>query len=153
MRISTPFRHPLLLALLATSLFAAGTLQAAPEDRPGRGGMFAHLDADKDGNITRAEHDAARAQRLAGLDANRDGFVSYEEHEAAKERRAREMFTKRHDENGDGRVSVDEMSDRGEGMFERLDADKDGVVSAEEARQARADRRGGRHAGPHGSNH
>ena len=149
MRTFNPTRTPLLLALLATSLLAAATATAAPSDRPGRGAMFAHLDTNKDGNITRAEHDAARAQRLAGLDANKDGFVTYEEHEAAKERRARDSFARRHDEDGDGRVSVDEMADRGEQMFERMDANDDGVVSADEAQTMRGHRRGGAHGAPH----
>ena len=148
MRISHPFRRPVVLALLATSLFATGTLQAAPGERSIGAGLFAHVDTDKDGVITRAEHDAARAQRLARLDADADGFVTWEEHEAAKERRARETFPRRHDENGDGRVSIDEMSDHGEGLFERLDADKDGVVSAEDAQAMRGARHGGHRGAP-----
>ena len=148
MRISHPFRHPVALAVLATALFATGMLQAAPGGRPGHGAMCAHLDTNKDGVITRAEHDAARAERLARLDANKDGFVTWEEHEAAKERRARESFTRRHDENGDGRVSIDEMSDHGEHFFERLDADRNGVVSAEEAQAMRGARRGGHRGAP-----
>ena len=139
MRNSNQTRNSLLLALLATGALAAGTLFAAPPAGEGMhrihkmGGAFlAKADANKDGNISQAEHDALRAAHLAELDRNNDGFVTYDEHKVAMEARAREMFTKHHDQNGDGRVSVDEMAERGEGMFQRLDADKDGMVTAEE---------------------
>ena len=50
------------------------------------------------------------------------------------------------DQNGDGVLQKDEVPVRAQGMFDRLDANKDGVISAEEIRAAaerRAARRGG----------
>lgn len=141
MRNHNQTRNSLLLALLATGVLATGTLLAQPAD--GKrihivhhlDGMLEQADANGDGNISQAEHDAMRAAHLAEMDANNDGFVTYAEHKAAMEARAQAHFTKRHDKDGDGRVSVDEMAERGAGMFERMDADGDGMVTAGELRQ------------------
>jgi Ca2+-binding EF-hand superfamily protein len=143
MRNQNQTRNSLLLALLATGVLATGTLLAEPADGGKRihivkhldGGMLEMADANGDGNISQAEHDAMRAAHLAELDANNDGFVTYAEHKAAMEARAQKHFIKRHDKDGDGRVSVDEMAEHGDGMFERMDANGDGMVTAEELRQ------------------
>ena len=147
MRKSNPTPRTLALATLATGLLAAGILAAAPQDgeRMHRvhkmGAAFLDsIDANKDGNISQAEHDAMRATHLAELDRNNDGFVTYEEHKAARDARARDHFAKRHDKDGDGRVSIDEMAERGEGMFDRMDANDDGMVTQEEMRQGRGKR-------------
>lgn len=159
MRNSNQTRNSLLLAMLATGVIAAGTLVAAPQDGEGRmghrmAGMMEKVDANKDGNISRAEHDAMRAAHLAQLDANNDGYVTYAEHKAAMEARMQAGFTKRHDKNGDGRVSVDEIGGHGEGMFERMDANNDGIVTPEEMKAGHAGmRKGMRHGkGPAAGN-
>ena len=142
MRNANPTRTSLLLALLATGVIAAGTLVAAPQDdgpvhiiHP-MGGLLEKADANGDGNISQAEHDAMRAAHLAELDGNNDGFVTLDEQQAAREARAAERFL-RHDKDGDGRVSVDELAERGEGRFERMDANGDGMLTAEEMKQGR----------------
>ena len=149
MRNQNQTRTTLLLALLATGALAAGTLVAAPQDGERvkivhrMGGMLKQADANGDGNISRAEHDAMRAGHLAALDRNNDGYVTHAEHKAAMEARMEQAFVKRHDKNGDGRVSVDEMAAMGEGMFERMDANKDGIVTPEEMKQGHAGMRKG----------
>jgi len=145
-------RTPLVLAVLATGLFAAGTAFAAPPAGDGAprtershkmGEKFlAKVDANGDGNISQAEHDAVRAAHLAELDRDNDGYVTYDEQKAAMEARARAGFTKRHDKDGDGRVSIDELGDRGEGMFKRMDANADGMITQEEMRAGHRERRG-----------
>lgn len=129
-------RPALFAALVAAGALAAGVLVAAPRQAPGdvHEGRFAELDANGDGNISAGEFDALRARHLAQLDGNNDGFVTFDEHKAAREAMAREHFTRRHDRDGDGRVSVDEMADRGDGRFERMDGNDDGVVSQDEMR-------------------
>ena len=156
MRKTNPTPRTLAMAALATGLLAAGILVAAPPagDHDGMhrmhrmGAAFLDkVDANKDGNISQAEHDAMRAAHLGELDRNNDGFVTFEEQKAAREARkaareatAAERFTKRHDKDGDGRVSVDELAQRGEGMFERMDTNKDGMVTREEMQQNRGKR-------------
>jgi len=59
-------------------------------DRMGerRGGkmMLRMADADKDGTITRAEFDAARAKHFEMIDTDGDGTISQAEHDAAREK-------------------------------------------------------------------
>lgn len=150
MRTSNQTRNSLLLALLATGVLAAGTLAAAPQDDDhmghGMARMMEKVDTNKDGNISRAEHDAMRSTHLAEMDGNGDGFVTFGEHKAAMEARMAARFTQRHDENGDGRVSVDEIDAHHDGMFERMDADKDGIVTPEEMKAGhKGMRKGMRH--------
>jgi hypothetical protein len=161
MRKFNPTPRALALATLATGLLTAGILVAAPQAGHGQHRMHAmgghhmdQVDTNKDGKISKAEHDAAHARRLATLDRDKDGFVTYAEQKAAREAwkaqreaQAAERFTQRLDKDGDGRVSVAEMGSRGAGMFERMDANGDGVVTQDEMRQghgrrARHDRDG-----------
>lgn len=137
MNSSSPFiaRPVLFAALAAAGVLAAGALFAAPRQSPGdMHGHFAELDANGDGSISADEFDALRVRHLARLDGNNDGFVTFEEHKAAREARARERFTGRHDRDGDGRVSVDEMADRGDDHFGRMDRNDDGTVTPDELR-------------------
>lgn len=53
----------------------------------GPGGMMRHMDADGDGKVSQAEHQAATSNRFQKLDANNDGFVTQEEMQAGKARR------------------------------------------------------------------
>lgn len=147
--------------LVAGALLAsAGVLAQAPAAQGDRvKAMFDRVDADRDGFVTKAEADTARARirtqmetrnkerrdrAFARLDTNSDGTISRAEFDAAP-RMARM----------DGpRGRRDMRRAQGEGLaagraFERLDTDRDGRVSLAEA-QAGADRRlamrGGRHS-------
>ena len=77
------------------------------------------IDADQDGRISQAEF-LSRLDRRAAADANRDGSITPDERRAAMRTRAAE---------------------RRAAAFERLDADKDGVISRAEfeARPQRAE--------------
>jgi Ca2+-binding EF-hand superfamily protein len=131
-------------ALVLMTLIAVGTVaSAAPGDRAGlRGGPdFAALDANSDGVITQSDLSAAAQARFAALDADEDGQVSPTELAAraemhAEDRRARHAgaMLERFDTNGDGSLSLEEMStgDRAERMFARADADKDGQITRAE---------------------
>ena len=100
--------------LIASAVTAALLLSGAAFAQPmGR-------DANRDGNLTRAEVSAAIDARVAKLDANRDGQISPAERQAQRQQR---------------------MDQR----FERLDADKNGQISKAEwqaAREMRAGKRG-----------
>lgn len=83
-----------------------------PQMLPG----FAEMDADKDGKVTRAEIDAIRVERQKAMDPDGDGFIT-----------ATEMKAHAADQ---AKARAEAMVDR---MFARLDADKDGKLSAAEA--------------------
>ncbi|MGE0742367.1 MAG: hypothetical protein AB7O98_13580 [Hyphomonadaceae bacterium] len=127
-------------------------------ERPERPGWF-QADANNDGVLTRQEFDAGSEARFAQMDSNNDGQLSREERrESRAERREGRrgghhrgggwMLT-RADANEDGNITRDEFLARPIEHFNRLDANSDGVISAEERPQrgdrgARAERRGDR---------
>jgi Ca2+-binding EF-hand superfamily protein len=125
----------------------AGTAMAFGKDRMGghpgpRGPMlnFEEVDANNDGKITPEEVAAHFQARFAKTDTNGDGTLSAEEIAAAMQAKQAERLTKRakhmivdRDTNDDGVLSMEEMQPKKQGrMFDRLDADNDGTISAEE---------------------
>ncbi len=100
----------------------------------GRGGMAARLldrDANGDGRISRDEV-PERMERIFGrLDANGDGFIDEDELEGMASRPRMQRFLES-DEDGDGRLSRDELPERMRQRFERMDANGDGYVDREE---------------------
>lgn len=135
-----------LLALLA------GTTAVSAQER-GRGFDFSAVDTNGDGEITAPEFAAHRAAQFAQIDTDGNGAVDAAELQAAgeareqsrRDNRATEMFD-RADANDDGVLSQEELQSprRGGDMFERLDADNNGSISAEELEQAAQHRGEGR---------
>ncbi len=159
------YRFSALGLVLAAALGAPALAErgAGLGDRQGAG-FFERMDADRNGEITRAEMDAARSDRFAQIDADGSGVVTAEEFKAHVAERAKsdraasriDRMIARYDQNGDGGLSLEEMPQpRGGDMFERLDADGDGVITeaeAEAARERMQARKGGRFGkGPRGS--
>ncbi len=106
--------------------------------RPRLAARFDQLDADKDGRITAAERPQRgmrhgrgdRGARMAQLDSNKDGAI--DRAEAAKSPKLSERFD-RLDANRDGRIAADERPrGTGGGRMARLDADKDGRLTRQE---------------------
>lgn len=105
-----------------------------------RAAMFTQLDADQDGQVSRAEMMAAAQARFAKQDSDGDGALSRAEMRAAAEGRAGkkaekrfEKMLKRADADGDGKLSFAEMSQkRGERHFARMDNNGDGAISRDE---------------------
>ncbi len=156
---------------LSTAIAQQGPGPDAPEGFEGRvpapERIFAKIDADKDGKITRAEIDAWKAARPKVEDSDGDGKISPAELAAPRIAEATELFNdqaaetvKRLDTDGDGLLSAAELAagpgfgpgpqgPRGPGfeaIFDRIDADKDGAVTLQEAQAAQqhfADRREG----------
>lgn len=153
------------LAVLAASTFAS---VAVAQEAPPRVD-FAAMDANKDGNITKAEAEAYQAAEIASMDANKDGKISADELAAfhiAKmkqnmDARAKDMAGKmieRLDTDKDAALSTAELSARPNAgkMFDRLDGNSDDVISTEELAAAKnfmdkkgEGRRGGDHKGGH----
>lgn len=136
----------MIIALTATSL------PVMAQDGPGPRGPrldFATMDTDGDGKITKEEMAAAAAARFAEADTNGDGSLSTEElvarmearaaaREAERMQRGADRMIERMDANDDGVLSADEMAPRDDSrMFARLDADEDGAISQEELEKAR----------------
>lgn len=104
------------------------------------GGMFGMLDSDGDGQITREEVEAFRADRFATFDADGDGALTEEEWIAGHETLARDRMNRRFgqlDGDGDGTVSADEFDAgrRPMTMFDRFDANDDDVLTEDEVRR------------------
>lgn len=135
--------------------------------------MFAKLDTNGDGKITKEERDAMRQkrfdERFAKLDADGNGQVSKAEFQAQRDARQKNVAEWRAEKGGpdrghmgrmrhhggkmggmrgvdgdkDGTITKAEFLARPIAMFDRADANKDGVVTADEMKAARP----GRHAG------
>jgi Ca2+-binding EF-hand superfamily protein len=97
-------------------------------------------DANHDGKITKQEYNDARAALFARMDRNGDGFIDdADSREGANERgqRAAAALRGRIDSNGDGKISKDEFVNAPTMMFDKFDANKDGVLDAQELEAAR----------------
>ena len=71
--------HKRVLAACAAVALSAGIAAAQPAPAGGMREFIAQADANHDGNITRAEWNAARAARFTAADTNHDGQLSGDE--------------------------------------------------------------------------
>lgn len=134
----------------AASLLAASPALAAPHE----GSAFIHdYDTDRDGQVTRAEFNAARLVRFQATDANKDGWVSEEEYvseysarldrqlaasDASAEKKAEErqrQIRQTHvrfnvlDRDKDAKMTQAEFDASGARAFAEQDEDKNGIVT------------------------
>lgn len=130
-------------AILAATIAAAGPV-SAQSILGDPSTLLADADRNRDGSITRAEFIAARARSFDTVDTNRDGSLSVTEVAAvvpgSLERMAVRLNFGQFDQNRDGRLARAEMNAGPTFAFDRVDADRDGVISAGElaAWQSRA---------------
>lgn len=112
-------------------------------------GQLREADADGDGRITKQEVSASRASAFDRLDTNRDGFLTMEDRQAAGQggdgakAKGQGRGMRGLDGDSDGKISRAEFVDRPFAGFDRLDANKDGVIDQTELGAAR-ERRGQR---------
>lgn len=143
-------RKVLLAAMGFAALAGACGLAQAQDHQDGgprRGGMFQRFDSDHNGVVTRQEFDAVRGADFARLDANHDGQLTREEMRAGFRQAGWRRGGRGHgggmlaraDANHDGAITRDEFLARPEQMFDRLDKDHNGTISAAELQQIRAD--------------
>lgn len=140
----------IVLAALGTTTLGTALAFAGP-GKHNPAARFAELDQDKDGKVTAIEFRAAHAARFKSADKNGDGVVTREEltlaHQAARTAHLDQMFAAK-DANKDGRLSKEEAKDLPERRFARLDADNDGFLTKSEltaAKPPHAQKRGDHH--------
>ncbi|MES0861754.1 calcium-binding protein [Ruegeria sp. SCPT10] len=128
------------IILAAVAITGTSVLAAGPKDR--QPASFQELDANGDGQITKDEMTAHRNARFATADTDGDGQLSVDEMQAAAQQRSSDRVTKmfeKHDANGDGFLSDDELPKprRADKMFDRIDADDSGGISEQEFADAK----------------
>ena len=104
------------------------------------GPALEQADADHDGKVTKQEYVDARAAQFSRLDRNGDGFIDEADaREGGNERgqRAAKALRGRIDSNGDGKISKEEFVNAPTMLFDKFDANKDGVLDATELEAAR----------------
>ncbi len=140
-------------AIVLSAVAFTGTSALAMGPRGGAPASFEELDADGNGEVTKAELEAHRASRFSDADTDGDGKLSVEEMQAAAQKKVNDRVAKmfeRRDANKDGFLSEDEMPKprRADKMFDRVDADGNGTISEQEYADARE--RMGKHRKKHG---
>ena len=95
------------------------------------------FDGDKDGKLTQAEIDKARADQHGKFDTDNDGSLNLREYEAlwldAMRERMVDAF-QRHDDDGDAQVTAEEFQERFKNFVARSDRNEDGVFSRNDIR-------------------
>ncbi|MGC6499699.1 MAG: EF-hand domain-containing protein [Henriciella sp.] len=139
-----------IIGLCVTGLmgYASAQVTEDPEPRP----IWTTMDSDADGHISRDEMRANSLQRFESADMDGDGAVTLEEFQMAREaaRQARlaarqERLFDQLDTDQDGQISAAEFEaqnvQRRMRMFDRLDSNDDDMISATERAAVRAGRR------------
>ncbi|MEO0911833.1 MAG: hypothetical protein AAFY59_02420 [Pseudomonadota bacterium] len=109
-----------------------------------RGGMerirtlFEAYDANEDGSLTQAEIDAGRASQFEAADTDATGGLTLEEYETLWLEVMRERMVdqfQRHDDDGDGIVTVEEFNERTRNLVSRMDRNGDDALSRDDMRR------------------
>ena len=111
-----------------------GTRASAPASGSGQEDRFKAQDKNGDGKLSREEF-TGPPELFEQIDADKDGFVTRDEAMKFFTGPGREAFldrVKTMDKDGDGKVSKAEFTGQPQ-MFERLDTNKDGFLTKEEA--------------------
>ncbi|MDE1988029.1 MAG: EF-hand domain-containing protein [Alphaproteobacteria bacterium] len=159
--------------LLMAIAMAASLAGCASEHRQPQSGGPQHCDqewhspiamllryADKNGNLTRAELNAGLRKDFDAADTNHDGVLEMDEVRAVNNRRWSEDAAATSplvDWNRDGVVDFDEYSATARSLFDQLDVDGKGVLTAQQLRppcgKGKADGGGEQGGGPGGAEH
>lgn len=105
-----------------------------PNMGPPEGAQLKQFDLDGDGNLTREELERALHVEFAKWDKDKDGFLSTIEARALNDERRKQPNAPSpvFDWNADGHIDFTEFANQWLSMFDRLDADGDGVLTEQE---------------------
>lgn len=119
-----------------------GMRQGRPNQFHRSGGLFARLDTDKSGTVSKAEYMTFRDQRFQTFDTNKDGRISLEEFYNAERpgrgrnpeqrKAAQAQRFKATDKDGDGFIAKAEWDAQSDALFAALDKNHDGNLTADE---------------------
>lgn len=123
------------LGMMVAAAVLAATSPVLAQQRGGFERLMA-MDTNGDGAISRGEAEAARRFQFGRLDSDADGYLSEAERAAAPG--SGRMLNQIRDADDDGRLSRAEVMAAPYRGFDRLDANSDGTLSAEELEAARA---------------
>ena len=104
------------------------------------GPALEQADANHDGKVTKQEYIEARTVQFSRMDRNGDGFIDEADSRAGgneRGQRAAAALRGRIDSNGDGKISKEEFVNAPTMLFDKFDANKDGVLDATELEAAR----------------
>lgn len=145
-------------AAMAQAVDAQQQTRASAAERAEQ--AFARMDVNNDGMLDARDREARRQQMFERLDTDRDGQISRAEWHAAPEQRAMRQGRRGNADGGERRGAWNNRGQGGErtisradfvaaatARFDRLDANRDGTVSAEERQAARETPRGSRRSG------
>lgn len=137
----------------AAAVTAGGAALAQGFGHHGPRMSFEEIDADGNGEVTKAEIEAMKDAHFAKADTDGDGKLTLEEMQARAREHANEraaQMLERFDTDKDGALTKEEMPQprRAGKMFDRMDADGSGGISKAEFENARM-----HHGGMHGHGH
>jgi Ca2+-binding EF-hand superfamily protein len=134
-------KKPIMAMTTALGMLTLGGLALAMEPSlPRTPKVFAKLDSNADGKITLAEIQSKAEKRFLKLDGDNNGEVTTAEIDAALQKaleNRRRLILKRMDADGNGTVSKAELDQFIIKLIETADADSDGGVTRDEARNFR----------------
>ncbi|MGH6908456.1 MAG: EF-hand domain-containing protein [Aestuariivirga sp.] len=133
-------RKMIVIAALAGAGLLAGQALAVEPSFPRNPKVFGKIDTDSNGKITLAEIKPKAEKRLLRLDADKNNEISTAEIDAFLQKRLEQRRTHMLgllDGDKNGVVTMAELDKLVDAMFNSADADKDGGVTLEEARDFR----------------
>ena len=134
--------HIFSIVVLLGALTVSALLFAAEPKSSAADAEFVKMDTNKDGKVSADEHATGAKQMFDTMDANKDGRVTAAEMQAAYQRVTARKAKKSDmtaaekikvvDKDGDGVLTAQEHVSGSRAMFEKMDTNKDGLLSKDE---------------------